>query len=160
MRDLLKNVRKFSVGKTFGVILGLGAGLLAFGQAAQAASLPELNFWLSGPRYDGNVPDCESALGIISTRFAEKESTFWNSNLQITAFGRVHQVAFRPWASDTIPRRFCTANAMLNDGKERRVHYSIIEGGGFAGYDSGVEWCVTGLDRNWAYNPACNAARP
>jgi hypothetical protein len=24
----------------------------------------------------------------------------------------------------------------------------------------GVEWCVTRLDRNWAYNPACKMARP
>ena len=30
-------------------------GLLAFGQAAQAANPLELNFWLSGPRYDGRV---------------------------------------------------------------------------------------------------------
>ena len=46
---------------------------------------------------------------------------------------------------------------MLNDGKLRTVHYSIIEDGGFAGFDQGVEWCVTGLDRNWAYNPGCKA---
>ena len=49
---------------------------------------------------------------------------------------------------------------MLSDGKCTAVHYSIIEDGGFAGYDQGVEWCVTGLDRNWAYNRACNAAKP
>ena len=42
---------------------------------------------------------------------------------------------------------------MLSDGKMRTVHYSIIEDGGFAGFGQGVEWCVTGLDRNWAYNP-------
>ena len=24
----------------------------------------------------------------------------------------------------------------------------------------GVQWCVIGLDRNWAYNPACKAAGP
>ena len=43
---------------------------------------------------------------------------------------------------------------MLSDGKVRTVHYSIIEDGGFAGFGQGVEWCVTGLDRNWAYNPS------
>ena len=32
--------------------------------------------------------------------------------------------------------------------------------GGFAAYGPGVEFCVVGLDRNWAYNPACKAARP
>ncbi len=49
---------------------------------------------------------------------------------------------------------------MLSDGKMRAVHYSIIEDGGFAGYGQGVEWCVAGLDRNWAYGPGCRAARP
>jgi hypothetical protein len=39
---------------------------------------------------------------------------------------------------------------MLCDGKVRRVMFSIIEDGGFAFFGRGVEWCVTGLDRNWA----------
>ena len=26
------------------------------------------------------------------------------------------------------------------------------------GANWGVEWCVVGVDRNWAYNPACKAA--
>jgi hypothetical protein len=24
----------------------------------------------------------------------------------------------------------------------------------------GVQWCVIGIDRNWAYNPECRAAAP
>jgi hypothetical protein len=48
----------------------------------------------------------------------------------------------------------------MSDGHTRRVNYSIIEDGGFAGFESGVEWCVVGLDRNWAYKPACRSARP
>jgi hypothetical protein len=28
------------------------------------------------------------------------------------------------------------------------------------GMDWGVNFCVEGLDRNWAYNPACRSARP
>ena len=81
-------------------------------------------------------------------------------SLKITAFSAVREVAFRPWQSDNIPRRYCTGDAMLNDGKVRKVHFSIIEDGGFAGYGDGVEWCVVGVDRNWAYNPACRAAKP
>ena len=75
-------------------------------------------------------------------------------------YGRIHETAFRPWQSDNIPRRYCSGDVMLSDGKLRTVHYSIIEDGGFAGYNQGVDWCVTGLDRNWAYNPNCRAARP
>ena len=140
--------------------LGLAFGLLAFGPAAHAANFFEKNFWLSGPRYDGQMGQCERALGAISAQFAEKESKFWNSSLEITGFADVHEVALRPWASNSIPRRFCTAHAMLTDGRARQVHYSIIEDGGFAGFTDGVEWCVVGLDRDWAYNPACKAARP
>jgi hypothetical protein len=142
------------------VALGVLFAVLAFGQTAHAANPLELNFWLSGPRYDGRVAECERALGTISVQFQEKESQFWNSALQITGYGRVHETAFRPWQSDNIPRRFCSADVMLSDGKMRSVHYSIIEDGGFAGFGQGVEWCVTGLDRNWAYNPSCRAAKP
>ena len=49
---------------------------------------------------------------------------------------------------------------MLSDGKMRSVHYSIIEDGGFAGFGQGVEWCVTGLDRNWAYSPGAGPRGP
>jgi hypothetical protein len=40
------------------------------------------------------------------------------------------------------------------------VNFSVIEDGGFASIGAGVEFCVVGLDRNWAYNPACRMARP
>ena len=156
MRDLFTSLKKPGLGATLAVLLGL----LSFGQAAQAANPLELNFWLSGPRYDGRVAECESALGTITNQFWEKESTFWNSALRITAYGQVHETKFRPWQSDNIPRRYCSAEAMISDGKVRTVHYSIIEDGGFAGFGQGVEWCVTGLDRDWAYNPRCKAARP
>ena len=140
--------------------LGLVFGLVSFGQSANAANPLELNFWLSGPRYDGRVAECERALGTITNQFWDKESMFWNSELRITGYGRVHEVAFRPWQSDNTPRRFCSADVMLNDGKMRTVHYSILEDGGFAGFGQGVQWCVTGLDRNWAYSPGCRAAKP
>ena len=28
------------------------------------------------------------------------------------------------------------------------------------GIGYGIEWCVVGLDRNWAFNPLCKAAAP
>jgi hypothetical protein len=134
--------------------------LLGLGQEAQAANPFELNFWLNGPKYEGRVKPCEAALGTITYMFQEKEKTFWNSSLVITGYGNIHEIAFRPWQSDNIPRRYCAGDVMTSDGKLRKVNFSIIEDGGFAGYDQGVEWCVTGLDRNWAYNPRCKAAGP
>ena len=129
---------------------------------ASAASLLEKNFWLSGPRYDGDLPPCgePAALNTIQARFATKESRFWNSDLTILGFDRVRQTAFRPWAPHTIPRRFCSAVAYTSDGVKRPVHYVIGEDTGMIGASWGVEWCVVGLDRNWAFNPACKMARP
>ena len=158
MRNLFKSLRALGP-KTLGPMTAALA-LLAFSHAAQAANPFELNFWLSGPRYDGRVGECERALSAITYQFQEKESRFWNSALQITGYGQIHETAFRPWQSDNIPRRYCSADIMLSDGTRHAVHYSIIEDGGFAGFGQGVEWCVTGLDRNWAYNPRCKAARP
>jgi hypothetical protein len=89
-----------------------------------------------------------------------KGKHFWNSPLTDHGLWPIHETAFRPWQSDNIPRRYCSADVMLSDGKLRQVHYSITKTGGFAGFGQGVEWCVTGLDRNWAYNPGCKAARP
>lgn len=137
------------------------AGLVALAATpASAANWLEMNFWMSGPRYDGVLPSCEAGLDTIASRFAEKEGQFWNSSLTILGFEKVRQIAYRPWASGTIPRRFCSATATVSDGHKHRVSYSIGEDTGFTGATWGVEWCVTGLDRNWAYNPACKMARP
>lgn len=138
------------------------AGLLALAalSPAQAANWLEKTFYMSGANYDGDLPPCEAALGKIASRFAEKEGRFWNSDLQILDFERVREIAFRPWAKGTVPRRFCSAVAMVSDGRKHRVSYSIAEDAGMIGMTWGVEWCVVGLDRNWAYNPACKMARP
>jgi len=137
------------------IFAGLGAVA-----PAHAASWLEKNFWLSGPNYDGVLPPCEAALNKIARRFAQKESRFWNSSLQIVGFEGVRETAFRPWANGTIPRRYCSATAYVSDGRKHRVNYWIGEDTGMIGMTWGVEWCVVGLDRNWAYNPACKMAQP
>jgi hypothetical protein len=128
----------------------------------QAANIFEQNFWLSGPRYDAVVPLCEATgpLGKIQSRFSEKEGRFWNSDLYIVGFENVREIAFRPWAEGTIPRRFCSATVLVSDGVKRKLNYSIGEDTGWLGVTWGVEWCVVGLDRNWAYSPSCRMALP
>lgn len=143
--------------RSFVLAAGLALGVV---MPATAASWLEKSIYLIGPRYDGVLPPCEAALDTIASRFAQKEGRFWNSDLQIVNFDRIRETAFRPWAPETIPRRFCTAVAMVSDGRPRTVHYSIGEDTGMIGATWGVEWCVVGLDRNWAYNPACKMARP
>jgi hypothetical protein len=129
---------------------------------AQAAGFLEKNFYLSGPRYSARVPLCEDAgpLREIRINFGRKEGRFWNSALEIVDFENVREIAFRPWVDAAIPRRFCKAVVLVSDGIKRPVFYSIIEDGGIIGMTYGVEWCVVGLDRNWAFNPACKMAQP
>jgi len=136
--------------------------VLACAAPAAAASWWELNFNLSGPRYDAIVPLCDDSqvLARLTSKFSEKESSYWNSNLEILGFDRIHEIAWRPWAAQTIPRRFCQGVVSISDGTRHRVSYSINETGGWLGAGWGLEWCVVGLDRNWAYNPRCQMARP
>jgi hypothetical protein len=136
--------------------------IAASGGPAGAANFFEKNVYMIGPRYDAALPPCDypAALAKIRARFGTKEGRFWNSDLQIVNFDRIRETAFRPWAEQTIPRRYCSGRALISDGRWRPVHYSIIEDGGMIGAHWGVEWCVVGIDRNWAYNPACKMARP
>lgn len=137
----------------------VGLGLLS--GPAQGASWFEKNFGLSGPRYEAIVPLCEDpwVLGKIATRFTQNERIYWDPTLTILGFENVRETAFRPWAPNTIPRRFCKGVAHVSDGKHRPVYFSVIEDGGMIGAVYGVEFCVVGLDRNWAYNPFCRMAR-
>jgi hypothetical protein len=157
--------RALSSGSFLGTLLSFWlvalAAVLPSGTAV-AANWVEQNFYLSGPRYTGDLPPCDaqSALSKIASRFGEKESTYWNSSLKIAGFDQVREVAYRPWAANTIPRRFCSATVFISDGSRHPLHYSIGEDTGIIGATWGVEWCVVGLDRNWAYNPACKMAQP
>lgn len=110
-----------------------------------------------GP-FSANLETCESP-GILSTiqgRFAKNERSYWNSPAEIIAFERVHQIGLRQHGLDLIPRRTCEAVAVMGDRKRVRVVYSIIEANGFAGYGTGVTFCVTGYDRNLAHGSACD----
>lgn len=114
------------------------------------------------PRFQNDLLPCDSgpALERIRRTFAEKESRFWNSSLEIAGIDRIRLVATNPWGQNTIPRRYCRARAHLSDGRVRTVDYSILEDQGIIGATFGVEWCVHGLDRGRSFDPACRMARP
>ena len=141
--------------------LALTLSALSAGTAG-AANWLEMNFYLSGPRYDGVLPPCDypDALSKIASRFNQKENAFWNTDLKIVTFEKIRETAFRAWAANTIPRRFCSGVVEVSDGRKHPIHYAIAEDTGMIGAKWGVEWCVVGLDRNWSYNPACKMAKP
>jgi len=152
----------------FGFALATTLAVLPQHQAA-AANGAEMNIYMRGPHFEGVLPRCDdlNALGKITSHFNDKEATFWSawwwwgaSSLSIKGYEQIRETAFRPWAGNTIPRRFCSAVVTISDGSKRPVHYSIGEDTGMIGMTWGVEFCVVGLDRNWAYNPACKLAEP
>ena len=109
----------------------------------------------------GNLPGCDdpAVLSEVTNRFNSRESTFWGP-LQAVSYDRIGQIGFRTWGDDFIPRRFCSGRVLLNDGKFRRVDYSVRENLGLFGLTWNVNWCVNGLDRQRSYAPNCKMARP
>lgn len=110
----------------------------------------------------GRVPACDdpAVLSDIRQRFATTEARYWASSLSITSFEHIRSLGYRPWGASYIPRRFCAARSWTSDGRKRTVYYSVREDLGFAGWGWNVEWCVSGLDRSYAYGGHCRAARP
>lgn len=143
------------------LVLALALALTAASSSqSRAANFFEKNFWLSGPRYDRVIPACDypPALDRIIANFHTKEYRFWNSDLRIVGVEDIRETAVLPWGAQSIPRRYCNGVAVINDGTKHAMTYSIAEDTGMIGMDWGVNFCVVGIDRNWAYNPDCRAA--
>lgn len=135
--------------------------LLAIYGVAQAAGI-EVPAERRFHAFASDVPACGDAgvLARIISRFEQKESEYWRSALQIGSFDRVRQISLRGNGLAYIPRRYCAARARMSDGRRREVVYAIGENLGIIGWDYGVEFCVVGLDRNFAYAPGCRAVEP
>jgi len=112
--------------------------------------------------WSGALPACDDpgVLGLISDRFAQTESEYWNSSIRLVGYDRVSELGYRANGVAFIPRRYCIARSVDGDGKFRAVIYDIGEDLGIIGMGYGVEWCVVGLDREFAYAPACRVLRP
>ena len=137
---------------------------LCCGARAQGYSTPAEKDYMP---YSANLPACDDpgVLAVITDRFAQKETEFWKSPLQIAGYDRVREIGFRSNGPGYIPRRYCVARAKVSDLRPRPVVYAIgegeeIRGFGFFGMGWGVEWCVVGLDRDLAFAPGCQAVRP
>jgi hypothetical protein len=113
-------------------------------------------------KYTGNLPPCgfPKVFDRIAWHFYERETQYWESRMQIAGFQHPQEIALSPWGLEYIPRRYCKADVFTSDGVKREMFYSIGEDLGEASIGWGVEWCITGMDRNLAYAPRCKMARP
>ena len=130
---------------------------------AAAASWFELNFGLTGPRYDAPRAAVRRSGRARADQLEVRPQG--RRVLELQPGNRRH----RPHPRGRVPslgarRRSragsATASRASRTAASTPVHYSISETGGWLGVGWGVEWCVVGLDRNWAYNPSCRMARP
>ncbi|HTO79196.1 MAG TPA: hypothetical protein VMJ31_05410 [Methylocystis sp.] len=158
-RKMALSLREPRAGAILGALLSLGACACAAQTSppqddppAEARLLP----------YSGELPACahELVLAEIARKFWDRERDYWDSALSLESFLVIRETGLRTRGLSLIPRRHCEASARFNDGQIRPVIYTIGEDLGFIGFAWGVDWCVVGLDRGRAYNPACSGAGP
>jgi hypothetical protein len=127
-------------GRLLASMLAAALAVLPAGTAG-AANWLEMNFYLSGPQYEGKLPPCDyrDALLKIAARFNERENMYWDTDLRVLNFERIRETPFRPWAANTIPRRFCSGIVEVSDGRKHTIQYSIAEDTGMIGASWGVE---------------------
>jgi hypothetical protein len=167
---------------------GLLAAIAAFSAISTASARPVTPAEQRYLRWTAILPPCDQpdVVGVIQSRFSERESSYWQSGLTVAALDHIRETGFRTTGVDFIPRRYCSARAVTSDAKTRTVYYSVGEDLGMTGTDGigstfqsltfgllasktpgsfiptnwGVDWCIVGLDRNYAYGLNCKAARP
>ena len=78
-------------------------------RTADAANWLEMDFYLSGPQYEGKLPPCDyrDALVNIASRFKQRENMYWATDLRILFFEK----SARPRSGPGLPTRFHAASA-------------------------------------------------
>ncbi len=141
---------------------GLAAFLLAGTLASAVVARPLVPAERRYFPYTGALPSCAdpAVLERVSSQFGGVESEYWKSELKILSYDLIREVSYRGDGLDLIPRRYCKAKGIFNDGRVRPVSYNIGQELGFSSYGFGVELCVGGLDRELAYSPFCKMVLP
>ena len=157
-----------------GFLALLGAVTLAYAASApfedSIYGTPAEARWAPFHANFANVPVCDdpSVLSTITRRFADTENAYWGGVHAIAGYERIREIGLRSNGLDYIPRRYCVGRALILDPRapipERpranTVVYNVGAAEGMIGWSWGVEWCVVGLDREHAYEPACAVLRP
>jgi hypothetical protein len=157
--------------------IAVAAAMLALSAGVAPAHPPQMPAEERFYAYDAQVAACDDAgvIGRIQSNFNWREGAHWNSTLQLNGVTHIRQTHFRPHSRDFIPRRYCTARALMSDGRTRALVYNVVEDAGFSGWHGSkllglirfptpasfnVEWCIDGLDRHMTYAQNCRMARP
>lgn len=156
--NVQKSLRPPALVSIIAAVLSLGILLTVEVSIARPLVPAERNYLPFSP----NLPACDDSnvLQQIKSRFHNREEEYWNTGLEILNFDKVAEQGYRTLGEDYIPRRYCQAQALMNDSAVRPVTFTINQDLGFIGFGYGVTWCVAGLDRLDAYSPACKMLTP
>lgn len=100
-----------------------------------------------------SLPPCNHP-AVFARIEAEYYSRHWASGVAIADI-RAWKSIRKYWPQD-MPQHFCEGIIIAPGGATRPIYYAIIPD--VPGYR--LEWCVLGLDRQWAYDARCRLARP
>mgnify|MGYP006909112565 CR=1 FL=1 len=107
-------------------------------------------------------PACadNAVLTRIPAHSAQPEAAYWHTGVKMAHITGARETTFRDWDPPIIATRFCTGSAYLTDGRQYNLVYWLRSEQGFAGVNWGVQFCLVGRDREYAYAPACRMLRP
>ncbi len=139
--------------------LALAVGLSSLAHADSNYSGPAERRWSP---YVGNVYKCDepAILARMQGVFRTAQNAYWKEDLQMLSLDRIRELSLRGNGTEYIPRRYCIARGHFSDDSVHTVIFDIEEGMGIIGVGDGVEYCVVGMDRMFAFSPACSTLRP
>ena len=112
--------------------------------------------------YVGDPEPCDNsgAIARIEGQWRTTTNAYWHVDLQILSVDRIRELSLRGDGTEYIPKRYCIARAHMSDDSVHTLIYRTEESLGIIGFGDGIEYCLVGLDRNFAFSPACSSLRP
>jgi len=137
------------------VRLFAGLAITAAIAAPAGADLYSYNYGLT------SLPACEApeVIARIHQKFAWSEYSHAYRGVDLVSVDRIREKLTEYYGPRPIPRRYCSARAMLSNGKNVSMPYLIEEGMWVAGTRWNVEFCATGYDRWHVYGGSCRVLR-
>ncbi len=115
-----------------------------------------------GPHAPAFGPACDEprVLNRVVARFDKTEAKYWHTGVRMAGIENARPASTRTWPPKATIIRYCTGTAYLSDGSRYELVYWVRAATGFAGYGWGIEFCLTGRDRQLSYAPHCRMLRP
>jgi hypothetical protein len=108
------------------------------------------------------VPTCDNpkVLAEVEDQFEHGAVEMLQTGVVIQEFSGLMEKAYFPLSEDRpIERRYCQGEALISDGQQRTVYYTVSYPMGYASIGWKAEGCVLGLDKWLIYGANCQSLR-